>query len=81
MRSPDAIASRSRVPDRARRSRLAIEISIALAVKFLLLYAIWNASFSDPVSKTMTQQRIGSDLFGPLNGQAASRETRDDPGP
>jgi hypothetical protein len=69
MRSPDAIASRSRANRRARRSRLAIEITIALAVKFVLIYAIWNAWFSDPVSRKMTKATIAADMFGPVTPQ------------
>jgi hypothetical protein len=65
VRPPGAIASRWRAPRRARRSRLAIEIAIALAVKFALIFAIWNAWFSDPVSRKMTQATIATDLFGP----------------
>ena len=69
MRSPDAVASRSRADRRARRSRLAIEITIALAVKFVLIYAIWSAWFSDPVSKKMTKATIAADIFGPVAPQ------------
>ena len=69
MRSPDAVASRSRADRRAHRSRLAIEITIALVVKFFLIYAIWSAWFSDPVSKKMTKATIATDIFGPVDPQ------------
>lgn len=72
MRSPDAVASRPRADRRARRptrSRLAIEITIALVVKVVLIYAIWSAFFSDPVSKKMTKATIAADIFGPVDPQ------------
>ena len=69
MRSPDAVASRSRADRRPRRSRLAIEITVALVVKVVLIYAIWSAFFSDPVSKKMTKATIAADIFGPVNPQ------------
>ena len=72
MRSPAAVASRSRGDRRVRRSRLAIEITIALVIKTVLIYAIWNAWFSDPVSKKMTKSTIAADIFGPVSPQPKS---------
>ena len=69
MRSAGAIASRTRAERRARRPRLALEITIALAVKFVLIYMIWNAWFSDPVSRKMTMATIATDIFGPVDPQ------------
>jgi len=48
-----------------RRSRLAVEISIALAIKFALLYVIWAAFFADPQGRGLDASAVAAALLRP----------------
>ncbi len=45
------------------RSRLAIEITVALVIKFLLLYVIWAVWFAHPVSRQLDARGVAATLF------------------
>ena len=45
------------------RSRLAIEITIALLIKFILLYVIWAAWFAHPASRDLDDRGVAATLF------------------
>ena len=47
------------------RSRLALEITVALCIKVVLLYLLWAAFFSHPASRQLNERRVADDLFGP----------------
>ena len=63
--------------NRGRRSRLAIEITLALCIKAVLLYLILAAFFSHPASRQLTVGRIAADLFGPAATQSRQSEAPD----
>jgi hypothetical protein len=46
------------------RPHLASEIAVTLLIKFLFIFAIWYAFFSDPVDEKITKEELGSALFG-----------------
>ena len=46
-----------------RRSHLAREITIVLAIKFLALYVIWSVWFSHPESEQLNGERIRSAVY------------------
>ena len=72
---PDA----ARAPSR-RRSRLMLEIAIALCVKAALLVALHQLWFSHPQSKRLTERGVAAALFGPASvaiGPANDKERRD----
>ena len=48
-----------------RRSRLAAEIAIALAVKFALLYLLWAAFFAEPQSRDLDAGAVTAALLRP----------------
>jgi len=45
------------------RSRLAIEITVALVIKFLLLYVIWAVWFAHPMSRELDARGVAAALF------------------
>jgi hypothetical protein len=49
---------------RRRRPRLALEITVVLLVKLLLLYAIWVAWFAQPVSRGLDARSVAARLLG-----------------
>jgi hypothetical protein len=51
------------VPGR-RRPRLALEITVVLLVKLLLLYAIWVAWFAQPASRELDGRSVAARLLG-----------------
>jgi uncharacterized membrane protein len=52
-----------------RRSRLAIEIALALIVKLVAMVLIWNVWFSDPASRRLAPERVGAVVYS--SGSAA----------
>ena len=67
-----------RVPGaRPRRSRLAVEIAVALLVKFVLLYVLWAVWFAHPVSRHLDEGSVAAALFRVDHGPAERRETRE----
>ena len=66
------------VEKRRRRPRLAVEITVALVVKFAALAVIWNLWFAHPASKRLDPQSIGAAVYsaqgaGSDGGQAHAR--------
>ena len=51
------------VEKRRRRPRLAVEITVALIVKFAALAVIWNLWFAHPASKRLDPQSIGTAVY------------------
>ena len=49
---------------RRSRPRLALEITVALAVKLLLLYAIWATWFAHPASRTLDERGVVAAVLG-----------------
>ena len=48
---------------KTRRSNLAREIAVVLAIKFLALYVIWSVWFSHPESQQLDGERIRSTVY------------------
>jgi hypothetical protein len=63
-----------------RRSRLGIEITVALCVKLLLLVALHQIWFSQPQSKRLTERGVAVALFGPVNSPLPQEEHPDGSG-
>jgi hypothetical protein len=62
------------MPTGRTRSRLAIEITVALVIKFLLLYVIWAVWFAHPASRDLNERGVAAALFGvPHAPSGASR--------
>jgi hypothetical protein len=81
---PAAASSRTAEADaglHARRSRLGIEITVALCVKLLLLFGLYQIWFSQPQSKRLTGHGVAAALFGPVNNPLPREEHRDGSGP
>ena len=51
------------VEKRRRRPRLAVEITVALIVKFAALAVIWNIWFAHPASKRIDAPGIGAAIY------------------
>jgi hypothetical protein len=51
------------VEKRRRRSRLAVELTVALVVKLVALAVIWNLWFAHPVSKHIDAPGIGAAIY------------------
>jgi hypothetical protein len=51
------------VEKRRRRPRLAVEIAVALAVKFAALAVIWNVWFAHPASQRIDAPIIGAAVY------------------
>jgi hypothetical protein len=64
----------------ARRSRLRLEIAIALCAKLLLLFALHQIWFSHPQSKGLTDRGVAAALFGPVNSPLPREESPDGSG-
>jgi hypothetical protein len=58
------------------RSRLALEIKIALCLQAVLLYLLWAAFFSHPASRQLNERRVAADLFGPAPTTATHTEAQ-----
>jgi hypothetical protein len=54
-----------------RRSRLAIELTVALVVKLVALAAIWQIWFAHPASKRVDAPRVGTAIY---SSEAAARD-------
>ena len=67
--------------NKARRSPLRVEITIALCVKALLLFIVYQLWFSHPGSKHLTGRGVAAALFGPASTAIPGTERRDDSGP
>ncbi len=61
--------SRARVP----RPRLAVEITAALAVKFVLLFAIWVAFFAHPIGRDLDAARVAAAMLERAPAPVASQ--------
>ena len=48
---------------KTRRSNLAREIAVVLAIKFLALFVIWSVWFSHPESEHLNSERIRSTVY------------------
>jgi hypothetical protein len=59
------------VENRRRRSRLAVELTVALVVKFVALAVIWHLWFAHPASKRIDAPGIGAAVY---SSEAASAE-------
>jgi len=46
------------------RPRLALEITLALAVKFAAMIVIWHVWFSHPEGRQLNGERIGAMIYG-----------------
>ncbi len=64
-RSPDLSKGKSR-----RGDRLAVDITVTLVIKLILIYVLWYAFFSEPIDEHLTGQTVGDVLFGPLSGSS-----------
>jgi hypothetical protein len=51
------------VENRRRRSRLAVELTVALVVKFVALAVIWHLWFAHPASKRIDPASIGAAVY------------------
>jgi hypothetical protein len=51
------------VEKRRRRPRLALELTVALVVKFVALAAIWHLWFAHPASKRIDAMSIGATVY------------------
>jgi len=47
----------------AKRSRLALELTLALVAKMIALGIIWHVWFSDPESQRTDGQRVGAAVY------------------
>ena len=47
-----------------KRNNLAKEITLALALKVLVIYALWSTFFSQPVDDNLSAPEVGKALFG-----------------
>jgi hypothetical protein len=61
----------------ARRPRLALEISVALCIKALLLFALYLAWFADPPRARLTERGVAAAVVGPAVAPSG-KETRPD---
>jgi hypothetical protein len=52
------------------RSRLAVELTVALVVKFIALALIWNIWFAHPASKRIDAPDIGAAIYSSDAAQA-----------
>jgi hypothetical protein len=59
------------------RSRLAVEVTVALLVKFLLLYAIWAAWFAHPESRRLDERGVAANLLAVKPAPPARAEPRE----
>ena len=55
---------------RRRRARLAVELTVALVVKFVALAVIWNIWFAHPASKRIDAPGIGAAIYSSEAAQA-----------
>jgi len=60
-----------------RRQRLAVEIAAALAVKFVLLFAIWAAWFSHPARPDLDARSVAAAVLGAGHGASERKEARE----
>jgi hypothetical protein len=51
------------VDKRRRRPRLALELTVALVVKFVALAAIWHLWFAHPASKRIDAPSVGAAVY------------------
>jgi hypothetical protein len=58
------------VEKRRRRSRLAVELTVALVVKFIALAVIWNIWFAHPASKRIDAPGIGAAIYSSETAKA-----------
>jgi len=54
---------------RRRRPRLAVELTVALVVKFAALAVIWNLWFAHPASKHLDPPSIGAAIYSSEAGR------------
>ena len=62
------------------RVRLGVEITVVLCIKLLLLFLLWDAWFSNPVSKRLTEGSVAAALFGPAMSSPSRKERHDGSG-
>ena len=55
---------------RRRHPRLAVELTVALVVKFAALAVIWNIWFAHPASKRIDAPDIGAAIYSSETAQA-----------
>ena len=59
---------------RRRRPRLALEITVALAVKFVALAVIWHLWFAHPAARRLDARGIGAAVYAaPAAGNEGGR--------
>ena len=58
------------VAKRRRRPRLAVEIAVALAVKFAALAVIWNLWFAHPATARLDPPSIGAAIYSSAGANA-----------
>jgi hypothetical protein len=51
------------VEQRRRRTRLAVELTVALVVKLAALAVIWNFWFAHPASKRLDARDVGAAVY------------------
>jgi hypothetical protein len=51
------------VEERRRRTRLAVELTVALVVKLAALAVIWNVWFAHPASKRLDAPHVGAAVY------------------
>jgi hypothetical protein len=72
-----ATGAKALPPARRPRARLALEITIVLLVKFLLLYAIWAVWFAHPASRHLDERGVAATLFAVKNVPPGREEARE----
>ena len=77
--APPSAVRKAIAPPRRRRPRLAAEITVALLVKFLLLYGIWVAWFSHPAGDSLNGESVAAALLGASRQAAIPAGTGNDP--
>ena len=53
-----------RVTQKRRKDLLAIDITIMLVLKLIVIYGLWYAFFSQPLDDHLTSHAVGSAMFG-----------------
>lgn len=64
-------------PARRPRARLAVEITVVLVIKCLLLYAIWAVWFAHPASRHLDERDVAATLFAVKNVPPGREESRE----
>jgi hypothetical protein len=78
MRDAAQVTGAKALPPAGRpRSRLLIEITVALLIKFLLLYVIWAVWFAHPASRNLDERGVAATLFDVKHAPSGRKESRE----